>query len=79
MKLAGRKICSYCGHPNLVTATLCHSCRKTILVTKYEIVHDDGEEFAIGDESGIKIHGLDLERAMHLVSVLNGVDKDQVA
>ncbi len=79
MKPTGRKICSYCGHPNLATATLCHSCRKTILITKYEIVADEDNKFAIGDESGIKIHGLDLERATHLVSILNGVDEHQVA
>ncbi len=79
MKLAGRKICSYCGHRNPATATLCQCCGKTILVTKYEIVPDEAGKFAIGDESGIKIHGLDLDRAIHIVSILNGVDEDQVA
>ncbi len=75
MKLAGKKICSYCGHRNPATATLCQSCRKKILITKYEIVCDEGQKFAIGDESGVKIHGLDFERARHLVSLLNGIDE----
>jgi len=62
--------CPYCAVIIPSNSTLCVNCGKEFHSDLYLIV-PDGSEFGIAFEGEIKVHGLTLEGAKRILSILN--------
>ncbi len=78
MQIAGTKICSYCAKAIPRNAVICIECGRDLEADLYAVV-PDGLTYGIALEGEIRIHGLQLRRAQEIASILNSVERQQIA